>query len=345
MKGTRGVKMPKSAIRQTQPDEGPIYDVAISFLVVDEGTAGALASALEASGLKVFFFPKKQEELAGSDGLDSLREPFLKARVAVALFREPWGKTNWTRVEESAIKDRCLELGWQSLQFVMLDKKQQHPRWLPNTHIRYNYEDYGLDQIVGAIKRAVQEQGGVLLQPDAMTEAKRVKRQADYLQERESLLHDRRWIENYVHRSIAATYKRLEELAGQMNKEHGFQIVIGSQGYQACIMRAGYITLGIHWQQPIYNSVTNDGHGDCYLRVAEFSGSIPIPGRNEMSWNKPELLKEHRFAPDVSENRELVWIEGSKERVAHEKLADRIIMILLGLIERMNAGKVPRPSL
>jgi hypothetical protein len=64
-----------------------------------------------------------------------------------------------------------------------------------------------------------------------------------------------------------------------------------------------------------------------------------------MSWNKPELLKEHRFAPDVSENRELVWIEGSKERVAPEKLADRIIMILLGLIERMNAGKVPRPSL
>ncbi len=123
----------------------------------------------------------------------------------------------------------------------------------------------------------------MLSQPDAMTEAKRVKRQVDYLQERESLLHDRRWIENYVHRSIAATYKRLEELAAQMNKEHGFQIVIGSQGYQACIMRAGYITLGIHWQQPIYNSVTNDGHGDCYLRVAEFSGSIPIPGRNEMS--------------------------------------------------------------
>jgi TIR domain len=120
-----------------------IHDAAISFLAADEGIAGAIASALEASGLNVFFFPKKQEELAGSDGLDSMREPFLKARVAVALYREPWGKTKWTRIEETAIKDRCLEIGWQSLQFVMLDKKKAHPKWLPNTHIRYNYEDYG----------------------------------------------------------------------------------------------------------------------------------------------------------------------------------------------------------
>jgi hypothetical protein len=61
----------------------PKYDVAISFLAADEPTARALADQLGSSGLSVFFFPRNQEELAGTDGMESMREPFLSARVAV----------------------------------------------------------------------------------------------------------------------------------------------------------------------------------------------------------------------------------------------------------------------
>jgi hypothetical protein len=43
----------------------PKYDAAISFLAKDEATAKGLADRLESSGLKVFFFPRNQEELAG----------------------------------------------------------------------------------------------------------------------------------------------------------------------------------------------------------------------------------------------------------------------------------------
>jgi hypothetical protein len=71
-------------------------DVAISFLARDEPTAAELYSRLK-DGLNVFFFPRNQEELAGTDGLESMRTPFLEARVVVVLFREPWGETPWTR--------------------------------------------------------------------------------------------------------------------------------------------------------------------------------------------------------------------------------------------------------
>ena len=64
-----------------------------------------------------------------------------------------------------------------------------------------------------------------------------------------------------------------------------------------------------------------------------------------MTWDKPIVLKEHRLKPDVSETRDLVWVEGKRERVVPDKLADRIVMILLDLIKRMNAGKVPQPHL
>lgn len=84
----------------------PKFDVAISFLSRDEPTAAALNDAL-VKGLGVFFFPRKQEELAGTDGLESMRQPFLvDSRVVVVLYREPWGETPWTRVEQTAITDR-----------------------------------------------------------------------------------------------------------------------------------------------------------------------------------------------------------------------------------------------
>ena len=89
--------------------ENPKYDVAISFLSQDESTATAIHERLS-EGLQVFFYPRSQEELAGTDGLESMRKPFFgESRVVVVLYREKWGKTPWTRVEETAIKESCLE--------------------------------------------------------------------------------------------------------------------------------------------------------------------------------------------------------------------------------------------
>ena len=64
----------------------PKFDVALSFLSADESIAAAFYNALSAD-LDVFFFPRKQEDLAGTDGLESMRSPFLEdSRVVVVLF-------------------------------------------------------------------------------------------------------------------------------------------------------------------------------------------------------------------------------------------------------------------
>jgi hypothetical protein len=128
------------------------FDVAISFLVRDERIAAAIAERLEGAGLKIFFFPHRQEELAGTNGMESMRAQFLEARVNVVLFRKLWGETPWTRIEDGAISERCFKGGWSSLMFVELEKTDSLPKWLPGTHIRFNFADYGIDQLVGAIK-------------------------------------------------------------------------------------------------------------------------------------------------------------------------------------------------
>src|SRR5262249_50018231 len=61
--------------------------------------------------------------------------------------------------------------------------------------------------------------------------------------------------------------------------------------YQKCIMRSGFVSVGCGWYQPIFNNVgSNPVHGDCYLRVAEFSGTLPLPG--EVTMRQPRVLKE-----------------------------------------------------
>jgi hypothetical protein len=83
-----------------------VFDVAISFLVADEKIASQIKSGL--AGLNVFFYPHNQEELVGTNGMESMREPFVSSRVNVILYRERYGNTPWTGVELSAIQDSCL---------------------------------------------------------------------------------------------------------------------------------------------------------------------------------------------------------------------------------------------
>jgi hypothetical protein len=65
--------------------------------------------------------------------------------------------------------------------FVQLDKISPVPKWLPGTHFRFDSDAYGVEQLVGAIKLRVQEQGDVIEPPNAMTEARRIGREAAYL--------------------------------------------------------------------------------------------------------------------------------------------------------------------
>jgi hypothetical protein len=321
------------------------YDVAISFLARDEPTAKAVYDPL-ADGLKVFFFPRNQDELIGTDGLESMREPFFDSKVVVILFREPWGKTPWTRVEETAIKECCLNEGWDGLVFVQLDKNSTLPKWLPQTHVRFVIDDYGIEGLIGAIKARVQRRGGRIVPLDAMAVAKRVRRESEYLADRQRLTHDQRWITEIVQGSVRETADELVRLAKDLNASQGFDIKAGAQGMK-CVLRSDYVSLLVNWKQSYANLVVDEPERKehCYLLAAEFSGGISLPGEG-IGWAfNPIHLAEHKFKVDVSETRELVWKEeGRAGRIAPQLLADRIMQIFLDLVSRADQGKVEKPN-
>lgn len=164
------------------------YDVAVSFLRQDEPLALEIYSSLVES-LTVFVYSKKQEELAGTDGLESFREIFRhKSRMVVVLYREGWGQSPWTRIEEAAIKDRFFEEGWDWLLFVMLDDASRPPKWLPETEIRLSYTKYGPVQLLGAIKLRAQKVGAEIRTESALDRALRLEEASRVRTERDQLL-------------------------------------------------------------------------------------------------------------------------------------------------------------
>jgi hypothetical protein len=82
------------------------------------------------------------------------------------------GKTWWTAIEELAIKERMFEGNWQSLLFVTLDARSTLPAWLPQTHIRLDYQRFG-DALARAIKLKAVEAGSELQAETALGKAQR----------------------------------------------------------------------------------------------------------------------------------------------------------------------------
>ena len=111
------------------------YDVAFSFLARDESLALQLNDLLQ-DRLSTFLYSERQKELAGTDGEKVFNAVFGKeARSVVLLYRDGYGKTPWTRIEETAIRDRAFSEGHDFLLIMPLDSQGAVPPYYPKTKI------------------------------------------------------------------------------------------------------------------------------------------------------------------------------------------------------------------
>ena len=109
------------------------FDVALSFLAGDEALAAELNDLLQ-DRLKTFLYSRRQEDLVGTDGEKTFNRVFAtEARLVVVLYRENWGQTRWTQIEETAIRGRAFDHGYDFTLFIPLDEGRTVPKWLPKT--------------------------------------------------------------------------------------------------------------------------------------------------------------------------------------------------------------------
>lgn len=229
------------------------YDVALSLLGADEALATTLAAELKSS-MSVFIYSERQKELAGTDGLETFSEAFgSRSRVCVVLYRAGWGKTPWTGVEETAIKNRGLERGWDFLLVVSVDGSA--PIWLPKSQLWLGWERFGVLGAIAVIERKVSEAGGSPRVVTVLDHAEQVAARSKRKAEEQALLNS----DHGVH----AAHQALAELHQYLNDQ-----------VKSILSRAPSICLHLVQRDRSTVSVSSEGYSAVFAWSQSYSNTL-----------------------------------------------------------------------
>lgn len=201
------------------------YDVAFSLLDRHLDTAQDMASLLEGR-LDEFLYSEKQLDLAAKDGVDEFTSVFRRdARVVVAIVGNDWGSTKWTRIEETAIKNRGFDEGYDFLVVIPIDGPGSVPDWVPSTHIWTDLDRLGAAGAAAVIERKIADRGKAARPETAVdVEARLAKQQAEEL-ERQRFLRSEDGV-----KAADAEFNIILELLAQRRDTMKLHVDVGSQG-------------------------------------------------------------------------------------------------------------------
>lgn len=278
-----------------------IYDVAFSFLSQDEDLAQRLANIV-AEHYEVFIYKEKQIDLAGKDGEQEFAEVFAKqSRVVVILYREQWGQTNWTRIEESAIRSRAFDEGYDFTLFVPLDDSRNIPKWVPKNRLYFDLERFGEQSAAAVIVSKINEQFGKprLLTP--LDEARRLEEDLKFKEE------ERQWRMSgtgvqQVFQTLDSLYSDIETQISQILEQNPSSKFSSERGRQRDL---------IIWHPPISmtfdlrNMYTNN-LDHLSLKVRHWDKKI-VSNRNAVYIETPKTIFQEDFFPKLCRSKEIRW--------------------------------------
>jgi hypothetical protein len=315
------------------------HDIAISFLQQDELLALDLHNRLSPN-FDVFVYSKKQEDLAGTDGTESFRKSFFEdSRLVIVLYRDGWGETPWTRIEEGAIKDRFLKEGWDWLLFVMIDTTSKPPPWLPEIRVRLNLQKYGIEQAIGAIKARAEELGSKYHKEDAVETAKRLEREVLARANRKKLLESTEGVEaaKKEAKNICST---ISQLASEIKKSaKDLKLLEGSDDTSNVLTNERISVIAL-FRSRYLNTLENS-----FFIIREMNGRVLLPQERDkfMLFTQPKELSVYKFDPDITSDKGWCWRSqsDSKRYYSSEDIANYCIKIFLSLVNRADKGDIP----
>lgn len=296
------------------------YDVAISFLDLDEPAAKNISESLN-QGLKSFVFSERQAELGGNDGVEAFTDVFGRdARIIVVLYREQWGKTKWTRIEETAIKDRLLNDGAEFLTFVHLEKDKAVPRWLPQSRLWLDFDRLGVQGTVAVIEERVARAGAAVREETVEENASRLRLEQEAAARRIVFLHSQDGVKA-ADTEADALFARLEAL--RPNADCDLKV----SDYTASLFRNGYAVY-VSWSR--YRNTLEKSQ----LTIQTWNGRPSFgPYRFANLFQDPEKLSELTFDFERLPDGSFAWCERSTRRLCtSERLADEAAKLLLELV-------------
>lgn len=277
-----------------------LYDIALSFLAQDEPIATQLADQFEGR-LKVFLYSRKQEQLAGKDGELIFNDVFAKqTRVVVVLYRQGWGDSPWTRIEQTAIRNRAYEEGYNFTLFIPLEDRPSLPPWVPKTQLWIGLQRWGVPGAASVIDARVQELGGAPREETLEDRAARLERAVNFEAFRSSYFRSPEGIQ-----AADVAYEQIvEQIATQVpilqNSAPSLQFEVKRQNRILVVLGSGP-ALQLEWSRRYSNALD-----EALVDVSIWRGHPPRPGMVSYSEARPPLTKL-TLEPDVLESKDACW--------------------------------------
>jgi hypothetical protein len=280
----------------------PRCDIAFSFLAQDESLARKLNDLL-ATRVTTFIYSdaESQKALAGRDGEAVFNRVFgQEARTVAVLYRKGWGERGFTLIEQTAIRNRAFDRGWEFVTFIPLDVPPSVPEWLPKNRIWVGLDRWGIENAAVVLESRVQELGGTPRMETAAEEAARTKEfAAQELQRAAFLSSSDGSAVRAAERHFAEMFAQMQQLCdgqdGFLNCRDlgtpgtGHSYLIWSDTTPLCVV--------VGWWTKWANTLEGAG-----LAVAEWE-------RNPFQRYRQELtpLHETSFRLDITHDGELGW--------------------------------------
>jgi hypothetical protein len=305
------------------------YDVGFSFLACDESFATQLNDLLQ-DRFKTFLYSKQQETVAGTDGELSFNDVFAKqCRTVAVLYRDGWGETPWTRIEETAIRNRAYDEGYNFVIFIPLDDPPAVPKWLPRTYLWLGLKRFGLRGAAAVLESKIQEHGGDPAEESVSDRAARHRRNIDFVEEQRKFQNSEVGVQ-----SANASYEAL--IAGIDNEKFALSEAaipvkkFGHADWHRCVFQVGGVFIDVHWNCRFRNSLDK-----AYLRV-EFLDGLP-KGTPGFMWDEPRRLQNSRFIYQLTRPEHAAWVsEGPDQReYSSEDLTNFILRAAMDIDERL----------
>jgi hypothetical protein len=309
------------------------HDVAFSFLQQDEARAHQFAAAI--LPLSSFVYSKEQERLAGTDGMDSFRAAFKDdSRLNVILLRTGWGTTRATRVEETAIKDRCFDEGFGTLLIVKLDRSA-NLTWCSDHLIYFDIEIYPFEQAVGAIRRQAAQLGADVRPLTGLEKAQREAQAAEYDRETRELLGSDQGVRE-ADRAVTELFDIFErDLLALGQTIPRWAPAFGRSDSRHAVGRLGRCSVEIKWQRSVFNLIQS------VLTVVVFDQHIATPQETAANkfysyFDQPRVLTKLSFSVDRRPGPGICWCEGASKWLTSLEVAGSV---LYGLSEAVRQSE------
>ena len=235
-------------------DEDYKYDVAFSFLEEDEDLATDINDLIQ-DRVTTFIYSRKQAEIAGTDGEETFNRVFgSEARTVFVLYREGWGKTPWTRIEETAIRNRAYDEGYDFVTFMPLDKPATAPQYLPKTRIWYDIGRYGIKGAVIVIEARVQEAGSRVSPETPEEYTARIQREIDDEKERQVFLNSKQGVDAAREEASRLFSEVAQLIAKDSQKGTGIILKYKQKGL-VCAVYGGGFSIHIYWENRFFDTL------------------------------------------------------------------------------------------